>query len=220
LKRVDAPDYQPRSPVALITMPDRLGPEQLRRLGEIGRRLTGDVRSTALRFHRCGGLTPEAVALGTDLIGLWHRATDWLTRPDLQTTAIITGAVAGAACNVVLACDTRIANDDAAFRFGDAALGGHPWLPGIHRLTGLGGPSVAQTLLLSGEEFDPGSLGCAVFDEDDDLLETADELALARGRLGDAATEIKALFDRVEDRAVITRAEDEAQARLLTASGS
>ena len=64
------------------------------------------------------------------------------------------GAVLGAGLELALACDIRIAADDARFALPDVSLGGLPLAGGSQRLPRIAGRSVAASMLLLGDELD------------------------------------------------------------------
>ncbi len=64
------------------------------------------------------------------------------------------GAVSGAGLELALACDVRIAADDARFALPDVALGGLPLAGGSQRLPRIAGRSVAASMLLLGDALD------------------------------------------------------------------
>src|SRR6185295_1008205 len=66
------------------------------------------------------------------------------------TVAVIHGYCLGGGLEVALACDRRIAIDDASFGFPEVMLGLHPGLGGTVRLPRLINPVQAMTLMLTG----------------------------------------------------------------------
>ena len=64
-----------------------------------------------------------------------HAVLDRLDRLPLPTVAVIHGYCLGGGLEVALACDIRIAIDDASFGFPEVLLGLHPGLGGTVRLT-------------------------------------------------------------------------------------
>src|ERR1700688_1176084 len=80
-----------------------------------------------------------------------HAVLDRLDRLPLPTIAVIHGYCLGGGLEVALACDFRIAVDDASFGFPEVLLGLHPGLGGTVRLTRLISPVQAMTMMLTGK---------------------------------------------------------------------
>ena len=85
------------------------------------------------------------------LVARGHDVLDRLDRLPLSTVAVIHGYCLGGGLEVALACDYRIAIDDASFGFPEIMLGLHPGLGGTVRLTRLINPSQAMTMMLTGK---------------------------------------------------------------------
>ena len=75
---------------------------------------------------------------------------DRLDRLPLPTIAVIHGYCLGGGLELALACDFRIAIDDASFGFPEVLLGLHPGLGGTVRLPHLISPVQAMTMMLTG----------------------------------------------------------------------
>jgi 3-hydroxyacyl-CoA dehydrogenase/enoyl-CoA hydratase/3-hydroxybutyryl-CoA epimerase len=80
-----------------------------------------------------------------------HAVLDRLDRLPLPTIAVIHGYCLGGGLEVALACDFRIAIDDASFGFPEVLLGLHPGLGGTLRLPRLINPVQAMTMMLTGK---------------------------------------------------------------------
>jgi 3-hydroxyacyl-CoA dehydrogenase / enoyl-CoA hydratase / 3-hydroxybutyryl-CoA epimerase len=80
-----------------------------------------------------------------------HAVLDRLDRLPLPTIAVIHGYCLGGGLEVALACDHRLAIDDASFGFPEILLGLHPGLGGTVRLTRLINPVQAMTMMLTGK---------------------------------------------------------------------
>ena len=80
-----------------------------------------------------------------------HAVLDRLDRLPLPTIAVIHGYCLGGGLEVALACDYRIAIDDASFGFPEVLLGLHPGLGGTVRLPRLISPVQAMTMMLTGK---------------------------------------------------------------------
>ncbi len=84
-------------------------------------------------------------------LGRAHTIIDRLDRLKLPTIAVIHGYCLGGGLEVALACDYRIAVDDASLGFPEILLGLHPGLGGTVRLTRLINPLQAMTSMLTGK---------------------------------------------------------------------
>lgn len=84
-------------------------------------------------------------------LGRAHTIIDRLDRLKLPTIAVIHGYCLGGGLEVALACDYRIAIDDASLGFPEVLLGLHPGLGGTIRLTRLINPLQAMTSMLTGK---------------------------------------------------------------------
>jgi 3-hydroxyacyl-CoA dehydrogenase / enoyl-CoA hydratase / 3-hydroxybutyryl-CoA epimerase len=80
-----------------------------------------------------------------------HGVIDRLDRLPLPTIAVIHGFCLGGGLEVALACDYRLAIDNASFGFPEILLGLHPGLGGTVRLTHLINPVQAMTMMLTGK---------------------------------------------------------------------
>lgn len=84
-------------------------------------------------------------------LGRAHAIIDRLDRLKLPTIAVIHGYCLGGGLEVALACDYRIAVEDASLGFPEVLLGLHPGLGGTVRLTRLINPLQAMTSMLTGK---------------------------------------------------------------------
>jgi 3-hydroxyacyl-CoA dehydrogenase/enoyl-CoA hydratase/3-hydroxybutyryl-CoA epimerase len=98
-----------------------------------------------------GAADPHAVEAA---IGRAHAVIDRLEALKLPTVAVIHGFCLGGGLEVALACQSRIAIDDARFGFPEVMLGLHPGLGGTARFTQLVNPMQAMTLMLTGKTVD------------------------------------------------------------------
>jgi 3-hydroxyacyl-CoA dehydrogenase/enoyl-CoA hydratase/3-hydroxybutyryl-CoA epimerase len=83
-----------------------------------------------------------------------HAVIDRFEALKLPTVAVIHGFCLGGGLEVALACQMRIAIDDARFGFPEVMLGLHPGLGGTARFTHLVNPLQAMTLMLTGKTID------------------------------------------------------------------
>jgi 3-hydroxyacyl-CoA dehydrogenase / enoyl-CoA hydratase / 3-hydroxybutyryl-CoA epimerase len=79
-----------------------------------------------------------------------HSVVDRLDRFSVPTVAVIHGYCLGGGLEIALACDFRIAVDDARFGFPEVMLGLHPGLGGTVRLPRLINPIEAMSMMLTG----------------------------------------------------------------------
>jgi 3-hydroxyacyl-CoA dehydrogenase/enoyl-CoA hydratase/3-hydroxybutyryl-CoA epimerase len=87
-------------------------------------------------------------------IGRAHLVIDRMEALRIPTVAVIHGFCLGGGLEVALACQMRIAIDDARFGFPEVMLGLHPGLGGTVRFTHLVNPMQAMTLMLTGKTID------------------------------------------------------------------
>ena len=87
-------------------------------------------------------------------IGRAHAVIDRLEALRVPTVAVIHGFCLGGGLEVALACQMRIAIEDARFGFPEVMLGLHPGLGGTARFTQLVNPMQAMPLMLTGKTID------------------------------------------------------------------
>ncbi len=87
-------------------------------------------------------------------IGRAHAVIDRLEALRIPTVAVIHGFCLGGGLEIALACNMRIAIDNARFGFPEVMLGLHPGLGGTARFTELVNPMQAMTLMLTGKTID------------------------------------------------------------------
>ncbi|MEU8657498.1 enoyl-CoA hydratase/isomerase family protein [Actinoplanes philippinensis] len=239
--------YEQDGPVATVTLcrPDVLNaqtPAMWTELGNISRKLPGDVRVVIVRAEGrafSAGLD-LSVARGdgdsslsrlaqlsatecADRIAGFQTAFTWLRSPSIVTIAAVQGHAIGAGFQLALNCDMRVLADDARFSMAEVTLGLVPDLGGTKRLTELVGPSRALEICVTGrrisaDEADRIGLATTVVARAE-LDATVSDLAgavLAADR--GAVAEIKALLAGAPLRSYAEqdRAEREAQTRRLS----
>ena len=79
-----------------------------------------------------------------------HAAMALLDRSPVPTIAAVNGYALGGGCEVALACDVRIAAENATFGFPEVGLGILPGMGGTQRLPRLIGPALAKELIFTG----------------------------------------------------------------------
>jgi len=85
-----------------------------------------------------------------------HAAMALLDRSPIPTIAAVNGFALGGGCEVALACDIRVASENALFGFPEVGLGILPGMGGTQRLPRLVGPAVAKELIFTGRRIDAG----------------------------------------------------------------
>ncbi|MES2602878.1 MAG: 3-hydroxyacyl-CoA dehydrogenase NAD-binding domain-containing protein [Pseudomonadota bacterium] len=83
-----------------------------------------------------------------------HAVVDRLEALKVPSVAVIHGFCLGGGLEVALACNTRVAIDNARFGFPEVMLGLHPGLGGTARFTHLVSPLEAMTMMLTGKTID------------------------------------------------------------------
>ncbi len=239
--------FEQAGPIATVTLsrPEVLNaqtPAMWAELGNISRKLPGDVRVVIVRgagrafsagldlsVARGGGDSSLAdlARLSADecaeRIAGFQSAFTWLRRPSLVTIAAVQGHAIGAGFQLALNCDMRVLADDARFSMAEVTLGLVPDLGGTKRLTELVGPSRALEICVTGrriaaDEADRIGLATAVVPAGDLDAAVSDLAAAVLAADRDAIAEIKALVAGASGRSYADqdRAEREAQTRRLS----
>lgn len=140
---------------------------------------------------------PEAEGLA--LVAEYQSAFSWLTRPDIVSVAAIQGHAIGAGFQLALACDLRIAADDASLAMPEGTHGLVPDLGGTRPLVRAIGYPRALELCLTGrrvgaDEARLSGLVNLVVPRPDLDAAVADCLSALRATSRTTSTEIKALL--------------------------
>ena len=110
-----------------------------------------------------------------------HAAMALLDRSPIPTIAAVNGYALGGGCEVALACDFRVAADDARLGQPEILLGIIPGAGGTQRLARLVGPARAKDLVFSGRMVSADeALAIGLVDE---VVPAAEVHAAARARL-------------------------------------
>lgn len=213
-------------------------------LAEAGRSLPGTVRVVVLRAEGpsfSAGLDrrlldPDGVpgefnpfrlasADGAEcdvVLSTYQEAFTWWRRADIITVAAVHGHAVGGGFQLALACDLRVAAEDARFTMRETSLGLVPDLTGTKSLTDLVGYGRAMEICLTGRWIDaPEALGMGLVnavvarDDLDDAVAALVESLLAAPR--NAVVETKALLLGAASRDYDSQraAERQAQARRI-----
>ena len=238
--------FEQAGPIATVSLsrPDVLNaqtPAMWAELGNISRKLPGDVRVVIVRGAGrafSAGLDLSVARGGGDssLADLARLSADdcaernagfqsaftWLRHPSLVTIAAVQGHAIGAGFQLALNFDMRVLADDARFSMAEVTLGLVPDLGGTKRLTELVGPSRALEICVTGrritaDEADRIGLATAVVPAGDMDAAVSDLAAAVLAADRDAVAEIKALVTGATGRSYAEqdRAEREAQTRRL-----
>jgi enoyl-CoA hydratase/carnithine racemase len=208
-------------------------------LREIGRTLSGDVRVVVVRgegssfsagldraaFSDAGLLADQARMDESELdamIAGFQQGFSWLRRPDLVSVAAVQGHAIGAGFQFALACDLRVAADDAQLTMAETSLGLVPDLGGTQVLVEQVGYARALEICVTGRRVgaaEAAALGLVQLVVGGDELDAtvADLVAALLAPPRDAVIETKALLVAASERSYDEQlaAERAAQGRRL-----
>jgi enoyl-CoA hydratase/carnithine racemase len=105
-------------------------------------------------FGTLPGQLAEGDAAFLDLIASYQAGFTWLRRPEFVSVAAVQGHAVGAGFQLALACDVRIATDDAQFTMAETQLGLVPDLGGTQVLVDLVGYGRALEICTTGRRVD------------------------------------------------------------------
>jgi enoyl-CoA hydratase/carnithine racemase len=233
-------------PIATITLtrPDRRNaqtPITWKALRAMGSDLPSDVRVVIVRGEGAAfsaGLdramfTPEGLPGVPTFIDVAHapageaerivegfqEAFAWLGRPDIVSVAAVHGHAIGAGFQLALACDLRVAAQDAEFRMAETALGLVPDLGGTRILRELVGYSRALEICATGRQIvatEAARIGLVnlIVPRDDLDAAVADLVTALLAPPRDAVSETKALLLGAALRSPAEQLHAERQAQL------
>jgi enoyl-CoA hydratase len=87
---------------------------------------------------------------GENLVSFYHKVFDFISEYEWPVICAINGAAIGGGLELALACDIRIASEDAVLSLREVALGFIPGGGGTQRLPRLVGPGRAKEIIFSG----------------------------------------------------------------------
>ncbi len=222
--------------VAVVTMERReaLNAFNSEQLGALIDSLEGVLADTSVRVGVLTGAGERSFAAGADIMemsdkdpaeavafaGLGHRAASMLDESKIPWIAAVNGYAFGGGCEMALACDIRIASENAVFAQPEVGLGIPPGWGATQRLQRIVGPGMAAEMILSGrwvkaDEALRVGLVNAVH-ASDELLDNALDLAQSIARNAPTAVQAsKSLMRTARDTAQAVGLEHEAQAFAL-----
>lgn len=156
-------DWEDSIAILTIDRQDKLNALNPQVIEEIGQALL-ELESEGPRVIIVTGAGERAFVAGADIAAMHemdpmqakrfaevgHAAMALLDRSPIPSIAAVNGFALGGGCEVALACDIRIAAENALFGFPEVGLGILPGLGGTQRLPRLIGPGLAKELIFSG----------------------------------------------------------------------
>ncbi|HET9953580.1 MAG TPA: enoyl-CoA hydratase-related protein [Polyangiaceae bacterium] len=158
--------WEKRGSAAIVVLdrPDRMNAltrASVAALGQVGRELAQDPELRAVILTGAGS---RAFCAGADLrerasmseseilamLESYRTELRWLGESSRPTVAAINGVALGGGLELALACDFRIANEDAVLGLPETSLGIIPGAGGTQRLPRLIGPARAREMILLG----------------------------------------------------------------------
>jgi enoyl-CoA hydratase/carnithine racemase len=169
------------------------------------------------------GTLPDQLGQGDDafldLIASYQDGFSWLRRPEFVSVAAVQGHAVGAGFQLALACDLRVAADDAQFTMAEPALGLVPDLGGTQVLVDLVGYSRALEICATGRRVgaaEAAAMGMVNLVVPGDALSGAvdDLVAAVSASPHDAVTATKGLLLGSRDRSYADQLLAERQAQM------
>ena len=171
-----------------------------------------------------GDITGRSDAEAAEVIASYQAGFTWLRRPEFVSVAAVRGHAVGGGFQLALACDLRVAADDAMFTMAEPTLGLVPDLAGTQPLVEAVGYARALEICATGRRFaadEAERIGLVNLVVPGDQLEAATEdlVAALLSTNRDAVTATKRLLLDARDRSFDEqiRAEREAQVIRLRA---
>ena len=161
-------DLSIRNQIATITLnrPEKLNALTIDMLKQLEDHIAALEKDHETRVVIVTGAGDRAFCVGADIlawseldaVGMWriwiregHRIFDRLAGLNLPTIAALNGYTFGGGLEVALACDLRIAAEEASLALPEVKLGIIPGWAGTHRLPALIGPARAKQMIFTGE---------------------------------------------------------------------
>jgi enoyl-CoA hydratase len=165
-------DFERQGPIGLITLnrPEALNALSIDMLDGIDAALDAAEADEAIRVVIITGAGDKAFCAGADIAAM-HTATPLEARAFAQrghavlnrieaftrpVIAAVNGYALGGGCELILACDIRLASDRARFGQPEVTIGILPGWGGTQRLARVTGPGFAKELIFSGRMCDAG----------------------------------------------------------------
>jgi enoyl-CoA hydratase/carnithine racemase len=170
-------------------------------------------------FAGIGSWTTEGDEEFLDRVATYQAGFSWLRRPEFVSVAAVQGHAIGAGFQLALACDLRVAADDAQFTMAEPSLGLVPDLGGTQVLADLVGYSRALEICATGRRVaadEAERLGLVnLVVPGEQLAAAVDDLVAAlTATVHDAVTATKALLLGARDRTYTEQLFAERQAQL------
>jgi enoyl-CoA hydratase/carnithine racemase len=170
-------------------------------------------------FGQLGNWSGEGDGSFLDRVATYQAGFSWLRRPEFVSVAAVQGHAIGAGFQLALACDLRLAADDAQFTMAEPALGLVPDLGGTQVLVDLVGYSRALEICATARrvgaaEADRLGLVNLVVPAGELAAATDDLVAALLGTVHGAVTATKALLLGARDRTYPEQLLAERQAQL------
>lgn len=146
------------------------------------------------------GLSPDERGAHTALIGA---AADLLAALPVPTIAAIRGYALAGGLELALACDIRLAAEDAVFGLTEVRIGIFPGAGGPVRLPRVVGPGKAREMIFSGRRLDAAeALACGLVERVLPLADFDQAVAELAGQIRDAAPLAMRAVKRVLDQSL------------------
>ena len=169
-------------------------------------------------------MSTKSPAEAIEFASLGHKAANTLDACRFPWIAAVNGYAFGGGCEIALACDIRLASDNAVFAQPEVGLGVPPGWGATQRLPRIVGPGMAAEMILSGrwvkaEEALRIGLANAVYPQAN-LLDEASKLAHSIAANGPKAVQAsKSLLRTARNSSLDVGLEHEAQQFALLFSG-